>query len=58
MFKPTPSIGILQDTIDTKNMRKAKISIAGRHDVCIGIRGRFVLEASMALVLMDMFLEK
>ena len=58
VFKPTPSIGILQDTIDIKNMRKAKISTAGRHDVCIGIRGRFVLEASMALVLMDMFLEK
>lgn len=58
VFKPTPSIGILQDTIDIKNMKKAKISTAGRHDVCIGIRGRFVLEASMALVLMDMFLEK
>lgn len=57
VFKPTPSIGIPQDTVNIEKMKEEKITISGRHDVCIGIRGRFVLEASMALVLMDMLME-
>lgn len=57
VFKPTPSIGKIQDTVNLEEMTETKIAIEGRHDPCIGIRGRFVLEACMALVLLDMHLE-
>lgn len=54
-FKPTPSIGTAQNTIDTKNKAQA-IHIKGRHDPCVAIRGCVVAESMIALILADMLL--
>ena len=54
-FKPTPSIFINQDTVDTLNNER-NCSLKGRHDPCIAIRGSVVAESMMAIVLADMIL--
>jgi chorismate synthase len=53
--KPTPSIGVPQDTIDLQG-RGATIEIKGRHDPCICPRIAVVGEAMTALVLADALL--
>ena len=52
-MKPTPSIARAQDSISLKEKEKAKLEIRGRHDPCIAIRAVPVVEAAMALVLLD-----
>ena len=54
-FKPTPSIFQPQQTID-KEGNPVTLSLKGRHDPCVAIRGAVVTEAMMALVLADMAL--
>lgn len=54
-FKPTPSISLPQQTIN-RALEECEISIQGRHDPCIAIRGCVVAEAMMKLVLADMLL--
>ncbi len=54
-FKPTPSIFQKQETIDTEG-EPATLSLKGRHDPCVAIRGSVVCEAMMALTLADMLL--
>ena len=54
-FKPTPSIFITQDTIDTSN-NELKCNLKGRHDPCVATRGSIVAESMMAIVLVDMLL--
>ena len=54
-FKPTPSIFQPQQTID-KEGNPVTLSLKGRHDPCVAIRGAVVTEAMMALVLADMVL--
>lgn len=54
-FKPTPSIFIPQQTIDTHN-QPTTCCIKGRHDPCIAIRGSVVCESLASLVLADMLL--
>jgi chorismate synthase len=51
-FKPTPSIAKLLPTIDREG-NETKISVRGRHDPCVAIRGVPAIEAMMALVLAD-----
>lgn len=51
-FKPTSSLTIPAKTIDINN-QSAEIITKGRHDPCVGIRGVPVVEAMLALVLMD-----
>lgn len=51
-FKPTSSILVPGDTIDTDN-QPVNISTPGRHDPCVGIRAVPIAEAMLALVLMD-----
>jgi chorismate synthase len=55
--KPTPSIGIEQETI-TIDGRDTRISIGGRHDPCICPRIAVVGEAMVALVLADCILAR
>jgi chorismate synthase len=55
-FKPTPSIGKEQDTIDLQLMENAKVSITGRHDPCIVPRAVIVVESVTCLVLADQVL--
>lgn len=54
-FKPTPSIFIEQNTVDTQN-NDTKYFLKGRHDPCVAIRGSVVCESMMALILADMVL--
>lgn len=56
-FKPTPSIGIEQDTVDMINKTDAKITIGGRHDPCIVPRAVPCVEAATAVTLLDILLE-
>ena len=52
-FKPVPSIGLEQRTVDIEKMEETVINIEGRHDVCIAPRVMPVVEAMAALVLYD-----
>ncbi len=53
VFKPTPSIGKEQDTVDLKDMSNAKVKVEGRHDPCIVPRAVIVVESVTCLVLAD-----
>lgn len=52
--KPTASIGKSQQTVNMKNMQSTKLSIKGRHDICIVPRAVPVVESMMAVVLCDL----
>ncbi|MEE3477553.1 MAG: chorismate synthase [Methanomethylophilus sp.] len=52
-FKPTPSIGAKQETVNLKTCENAELEIKGRHDPCIAPRAVPVVEAVAALVLAD-----
>ncbi|MBT3285081.1 chorismate synthase [Candidatus Bathyarchaeota archaeon] len=52
-FKPTPSIGMEQKTVDLQRMEETTIKVEGRHDPCIVPRAVPVVEAMMAVVLAD-----
>ncbi len=52
-FKPTPSIGAKQDTVNLETCEDADLEIKGRHDPCIAPRAVAVVEAVTALVLAD-----
>ena len=54
-FKPTPSIGLEQQTVTTDN-QNVKIKITGRHDPCIVPRAVPVVEAMTAVTLADFIL--
>ncbi|PAF42420.1 chorismate synthase [Helicobacter sp. 11S02629-2] len=54
-FKPTPSIFLSQDSLNTKG-EEVSFKLQGRHDPCIGIRGSVVCESLVALVLADALL--
>lgn len=51
-FKPTSSIRLPGKTLDTEG-RETEIVTTGRHDPCVGIRAVAVVEAMLAIVLMD-----
>ena len=55
-FKPTPSIFLPQQTINTVG-DEVELLIKGRHDPCVGIRGAVVCEAMCALVCADLLLQ-
>lgn len=51
--KPTPSISMMQNTVDLEKNEETKIEIKGRHDPCICPRVTVVSESAMAIVLAD-----
>lgn len=55
-FKPTPSIGRPQQTVDLRKKEITEITIGGRHDPCITHRAVPVVEAVTAIVLLDLIL--
>ncbi len=57
-FKPTPSIGAEQDTVDLDAKENVKIQIKGRHDACIVPRALPVAEGCLALALLDAYMAK
>ncbi len=56
-MKPTPSIGIKQQTVKLSTMEEATVEIKGRHDPCVAVRAVPVFEAVTATVILDMLLE-
>lgn len=56
-FKPTPSIGREQDSIDMQTHKPAKLIITGRHDPCVALRAVPITEAALALGILDCIME-
>ena len=52
-FKPTPSISQKQQSINFKTMQPAEIQVEGRHDPCIVLRAVPVVEAAVAIGLLE-----
>ena len=52
-MKPTPSIRMLQKTLDLATGAQTELAIPGRHDACIAVRAVPVVEAAAAIILMD-----
>ncbi|MBQ3063209.1 MAG: chorismate synthase [Clostridia bacterium] len=57
-FKPTPSIAKSQQTVSLSRMENTTLSVGGRHDPCIVPRALPVVEAAVALALLDMLLDE
>lgn len=57
-FKPTPSIGRGQKTVDLAKLQEVEVHIKGRHDPCIVPRAVPVVEAAGAIALLDLLIEK
>jgi len=55
-FKPTPSIGIPQGTVDLEKLCDSTVTIEGRHDPCIVPRAVAVVEAMCILVMTDLMM--
>lgn len=54
--KPTPSIGIEQQSVNTETGEEEKLVIGGRHDPCIVPRAVPCIEAAAAVVIADFLL--
>jgi len=54
--KPTPSISKEQNTVNLLNMIDTTVQVKGRHDPCIVPKAVPVIEASVAIVLLDQLL--
>lgn len=56
-FKPTPSIGREQSTIDMRELKNEKIEVKGRHDPCVVPRAVPVVEAAVAIAILNHMLD-
>lgn len=56
-FKPTPSIGLKQRSLDIEKLKETELEIKGRHDPCIVIRAVPVVEAMAAIGIYELLLE-
>ena len=56
-FKPTPSIGIEQESIDLSSGQNTRLTVKGRHDPCVALRAVPVVEAAAACAVYDALLE-
>ena len=56
-FKPTPSIGKAQRTVDVEKMENATLELKGRHDPCIAVRAVPCVEAAAALAVLDILMQ-
>ncbi len=57
-FKPTPSISIEQDSVDLKTKENTKLVIKGRHDPCVVVRAVPIVEAALAIGILDCIMDK
>ena len=55
-FKPTPSIGLPQESVNLATGETAVLEIEGRHDPCVAVRAVPAVEAAVALGLLDAIL--
>lgn len=56
-FKPTPSISIEQDSVNLEKKENTKLVIKGRHDPCVVVRAVPIVEAALALGILDCMME-
>lgn len=56
-IKPTSSISIEQNVV-TKNMKEKKVTVVGRHDTCVAVRGLVIAESMLALTIIDSLMEQ
>lgn len=56
-FKPTPSIALPQRSVSLGRGEDADLTVQGRHDPCVVPRAVPVVEAAVAVTLLDMLLE-
>ncbi len=54
--KPTPSIAAEQNSVNLETMENTKLTVSGRHDPCIVPRAVPVVEAAVALGILDIIL--
>ena len=57
-FKPTPSIGIEQDSVSLSRAENAVLQVRGRHDPCIVPRAVPCIEAAAAIAIYDAYLDR
>jgi chorismate synthase len=57
-FKPTPSIGMEQDSVSLSRSENAVLQVKGRHDPCIVPRALPCVEAAAAIALYDAYLDR
>lgn len=57
VIKPTPSIAKEQLTLNIETNEKEKLIIKGRHDPCIAVRAVPVIEASLAVAILDLCID-
>ena len=55
-FKPTPSIGKEQDSVDLLSKQPVKLVVKGRHDPCVVLRAVPCVEAAAAMAMCDALL--
>ncbi len=53
-FKPTPSIGQAQKSVNLTTMEETELKIVGRHDPCIVVRALPCVESAAAIALADL----
>ena len=56
-IKPTSSIGLPQQTVDLETLSETTLELTGRHDSCIVPRAVPVVEACLAIALLDLMRE-
>lgn len=56
-FKPTPSIAREQDSVDLVSKENTKLVVKGRHDPCVVVRAVPVVEAALAVGILDCMME-
>ena len=54
-FKPTPSIGIPQQSVDLNTLRTETLVVRGRHDPCVVLRAFACVEAAAAIAVLDLW---
>lgn len=57
-FKPTPSIAKEQGTVSLSRMENTTLSVPGRHDPTVVLRAVPVVEAAVALAVLDLYLDE
>jgi chorismate synthase len=57
-FKPTPSIAMEQQSVNLTTLEPETLQIVGRHDPCIVLRAVPVVEAAIAIGLLDLLMER
>jgi chorismate synthase len=56
-MRPTPSIALEQHTVDLSTMQETKLRVSDRHDPCLATRAIPVMEAAVAIAVLDAMLE-